>query len=36
MRHSIRRSIAIPFVVVLAAISMSVWAIPAAQAAGGP
>lgn len=36
MRHSIRRSIAIAFAVVSSAISMSLWAIPAAQAARGP
>ena len=34
MSHSIRRSIAIAVAVVSAATSMSVWAIPAAQAAG--
>ena len=36
MSHSIRRSIAVAVAVLLAAISMSVWAIPAAQAAGAP
>ncbi len=34
MRHSIHRSIVIAVAVVLAVISMSVWAIPAAQARG--